>query len=73
MNGTIRNVSLMSAIRGPILMITVGALFAIDHMGGPGFSSTWPTLLIVVGLLKLLERMGPSSTPSGPSEPSTRF
>lgn len=58
MNAT-NNQALMLAIRGPVLMIAVGTLFAIDHMGGPAFSSTWPALLIVIGLLKLLERMGP--------------
>lgn len=63
MNAT-RNVSLMCAIRGPILMITVGSLFAIDHMGGPGFSSTWPAILIVIGLLKLLERITPPTMQS---------
>jgi hypothetical protein len=48
--------SLMCAIRGPILMITIGTLFAIDHAGGFPFSRTWPVLIIVFGLLKLLER-----------------
>ena len=51
--------SLMRAIRGPILLITVGTLFAIDHVGPYAFSTTWPALLIVVGLLKLLERSAP--------------
>lgn len=58
MNGTNQGVTLMRAIRGPILMITVGTLFAIDHFGPYGFSNTWPVLLIVVGLLKLFERVG---------------
>lgn len=47
---------LMRAVRGPILLITVGALFAIDHAGGYGFGRTWPVLIIVLGILKLLER-----------------
>jgi hypothetical protein len=48
--------SLIGAIRGPILLITLGTLFAIDHMGSFSFTRTWPVLLIVLGLLKLLER-----------------
>ena len=48
--------SLMCAIRGPVLLITLGTLFAIDHAGGFGFGRTWPILIIVFGLLKLLER-----------------
>lgn len=52
-------VSLMRAVRGPILLITLGTLFAIDHVGSYAFSTTWPALLIVIGLLKLLERATP--------------
>ena len=51
--------NLMQAIRGPILMIIVGTLFAIDHQGVAPFSRTWPALLIVIGVLKLVERSGP--------------
>lgn len=48
--------SLVQAVRGPILMIVVGVLFAIDHHGLAPFSRTWPALLIVIGVLKLMER-----------------
>jgi hypothetical protein len=52
----VQSVSLFQAIRGPILLITLGVLFAMDHMDTVAFSRTWPILLIIVGLLKLLER-----------------
>lgn len=52
----VSQVSLVRAIRGPILMIVLGALFAIDHYGATPFSRTWPALLIVIGVMKLLER-----------------
>ena len=52
-------ISLVRAVRGPILMIVVGALFAIDHQGLAPFSRTWPALLIVIGVLKLMERSAP--------------
>jgi hypothetical protein len=55
MNGN-NLVGLMRAIRGPLILITVGTLFAVDHAGGYGFSRTWPVLIIVYGVLKLLER-----------------
>jgi hypothetical protein len=45
------------AIRGPILLITVGILFAIHQAGVLPFSRTWPLVLIVVGVMKLIERM----------------
>ncbi|MCW5977531.1 MAG: hypothetical protein KIT09_05620 [Bryobacteraceae bacterium] len=46
----------IAAIRGPIMMIALGLLFAMDRMGGYGFGQTWPVLIIVFGVLILLER-----------------
>jgi hypothetical protein len=58
------------AIRGPILLITLGSLFAIDHFGPYSFTRTWPVLLIVAGAMCLFERMtpdveGPGVRPGG--------
>ncbi|MCX6620652.1 MAG: DUF5668 domain-containing protein, partial [Acidobacteria bacterium] len=50
------NQNLLCAIRGPIMLITVGTLFAVDHFGPYPFWRTWPVLIIVYGILKLLER-----------------
>jgi len=50
---------LIQAIRGPIMLITLGVLVALDYFQGLSFSRrTWPVLLIVFGLMKLLERAG---------------
>jgi len=60
MNGTSPNpsaASLIQAARGPLMLITLGSLVEIDYMGIYGFSRTWPVLIIVFGLLKLLERV----------------
>lgn len=46
----------IAAIRGPILMITLGILFAVDQLGSYDFSQTWPVLIIVFGVLTLFER-----------------
>jgi hypothetical protein len=46
----------IQAIRGPLMLITLGALVAIDYAGIYGFWRTWPILIIVFGVLKLLER-----------------
>ncbi len=51
-----RTGSLIQAIRGPILLITIGVLFAMDNLGAVSFSRTWPVILIIVGVLKLFER-----------------
>lgn len=48
--------SLIQAIRGPLMLITLGGLVAIDYAGIYGFWRTWPVLIIVFGVLKLLER-----------------
>ena len=42
----------------PLVLITIGVLFLLDQMGHAhwmGFDFTWPALLIVIGLIKLLE------------------
>ena len=48
---------LIRSARGPILLIVLGALFAVDHHGEYSFWQTWPILLIVFGALWLLERV----------------
>lgn len=47
--------SLMRALGGPILLTTLGILLTIDYMGSATISRTWPVLLIVWGLWKVLE------------------
>ena len=59
MNGNSK--SLLCAIRGPIMLIAVGLLFAADQFTVYGIWRTWPVLLILLGLLKLAERIGDSS------------
>lgn len=53
----------VQAIRGPIMLITLGSLVAIDYAGIYGFWRTWPILIIVFGVLKLLERAGAKPAP----------
>jgi hypothetical protein len=48
--------SLIHAIRGPITLITVGVLFALNNFTPYRFHQTWPVLLIVFGLLSLVRR-----------------
>ena len=49
--------ALLSAIRGPIMLITLGALFQFENTGGASFRKTWPILLIVYAALKLTEAL----------------
>ena len=52
MNGD-KEISVVQAIRGPIVMITIGVLFLLDHTTAVDFSRTWPVILIVLGVLAL--------------------
>lgn len=52
------NGNLICAIRGPVMLILLGVLMAIDQMGSYSFGRTWPALLIVFGIFKLAERSG---------------
>src|SRR3954468_8756172 len=58
--------TLVSAIRGPITLITVGLLFALNNFTVYRFHQTWPVLLIVFGLLSLLRRSVEPIPPAGP-------
>lgn len=62
-----REPSLVRAIRGPITLITLGVLFALNNFTPYSFDKTWPVLLIVFGLLSLLKRgMEPAPPPPPP-------
>jgi hypothetical protein len=59
---------LIHAARGPILLIVLGLLFVADYWWHYPFYRTWPVLLIVYGLLKLLEHLMPDGhAPAGGS------
>jgi hypothetical protein len=62
MNGN--DVPLVCAIRGPVTLITVGGLFALNNFTPYGIEKTWPVILIVFGLLSLLRRgAAPAAAP----------
>ncbi len=62
-------------ISGPVLLVTLGILFLIQTLRGPDFGHTWPVVLLVVGVIKLMERGylgGPHPAPPiGPTLDST--
>lgn len=60
----------LRAIRGPVTLIVVGALFLVDHFTEYRFHQTWPVLLIVFGLLTLFGRESrPPCVPPPPGPP----
>ena len=61
MNGY--DASFVRSIRGPVTLMTVGILFALNNFTPYRFEQTWPVLLIVFGLLSLLRRGAAQRTP----------
>lgn len=57
MNGT--SYSLVQAVRGPIMLIALGTLVAMDYFNVDGFTfgRTWPILIIIFGAFKLFEKV----------------
>ena len=47
--------SLMRALTGPAVLTALGALLTLDYLDSISFGRTWPVLLIVFGLCKMLE------------------
>jgi hypothetical protein len=60
--------SMIRAIRGPVTLITIGVLFALNNFTQYGFDRTWPVILIVFGVLSLLRR-GTQPTDNMPPPP----
>jgi hypothetical protein len=77
MNGS--NPSIVRAIRGPIILITLGLLFALNNFTRYTFDQTWPVLLIIFGLLSIVRRgvesvtSPPPPPPPGPQNPSPGY
>ncbi len=64
-----RGAMFAQAIRGPILLIAIGVLFAMQQAEVLPFSHTWPLLIIIIGILKLIERMFVQPQPPAPPPP----
>ncbi len=46
---------------GPAVLITLGVLFLIDEFTHFGFGQTWPLLLVVIGLVRMLQWTAPTT------------
>jgi hypothetical protein len=51
----------------PVLLIVAGLMFLFDQfVPGWGINRTWPALLVVIGVIKLLDSTRPPRPPEGP-------
>jgi cell wall-active antibiotic response 4TMS protein YvqF len=56
-----------ASLMGPVILITIGLMFLLaQFVPGWGFGKTWPALLIVIGVIKLLDVGRPPRPPEGP-------
>ena len=54
------------SLSGPAMLVTIGVLSLLDNLNGPRWDRTWPVILLVIGVIKLLERGGHLSGPYPP-------
>jgi len=60
-------VSRRYSLTGPVFLIALGIVFLVaEFVPAWGIRRTWPVLLIVVGVLKLLDLALPPRPPEGP-------
>jgi hypothetical protein len=56
-------------LMGPAMLVTLGVLFLLDSVSRVGFGRTWPAILLVVGVVKLMQSNASSSGHVGPLPP----
>lgn len=62
-------------LMGPAMLVTLGVLFLLDSVSRVGFHKTWPAILLVVGVVKLVQGNASSNghlvslPPTAPSAP----
>jgi len=53
-------------LMGPAVLITLGVLFLLDSVSRIGFHRTWPAILLVIGVVKLMQSNATSEGHFGP-------
>ncbi|MGA9980825.1 MAG: DUF5668 domain-containing protein [Candidatus Sulfotelmatobacter sp.] len=57
-------------LMGPAMLVTVGVLFLLDSVGRIGFDRTWPAILLVIGIVKLMQSNASAEGHTGPLPPA---
>jgi hypothetical protein len=56
-------------LMGPAMLVTLGVLFLLDSVSRVGFGRTWPAILLVIGVVKLMQSNASTSGHIGPLPP----
>lgn len=56
-------------LMGPAILVTIGVLFLLDNVGRLEFHRTWPAILLVIGVVKLLQSNSSTDGHIGPPPP----
>jgi hypothetical protein len=57
-------------LMGPAMLVTLGVLFLLDSVSRVGFHKTWPAILLVIGVVKLMQSNASSAGHIGPLPPA---
>jgi hypothetical protein len=60
----------MRKVMGPAMLVTIGTLFLLQSLNAASFDRTWPAILLVVGVVKLLQSNASSAGHVGPLPPA---
>lgn len=58
-------------LMGPAILVTLGILFLLDSVSRIGFGRTWPAILLVVGVVKLMQSNASTSGHIGTPPPGS--
>jgi hypothetical protein len=56
-------------LTGPAMLVTLGVLFLLDSVSRVGFGRTWPAILLVIGVIKLVQSNASNTGHVGPLPP----
>jgi cell wall-active antibiotic response 4TMS protein YvqF/B-box zinc finger protein len=58
-------------LMGPAILVTLGVLFLLDSVSRFEFNKTWPAILLVIGVVKLIQSNASSAGHIGPLPPGS--
>ena len=58
-------------LTGPAMLVTIGVLFLLDNISRVDFGRTWPAILLVIGVVKLMQSNASWAGHVGPLPPGT--